>query len=55
MDYKFIVLLNYQVIKGSFAFSLRTGDVFSVVASLPPKNNVCDLELQHDFREVSVY
>ena len=32
--------------------SLRTADAFPVVASLPPKNSVCDLELQNDFRDV---
>ena len=35
--------------------SLRTADVFPVVASLPPKNNVCDLELRYDFHDVSAY
>ena len=32
--------------------SLRTADAFPVAASLPPKNSVCDLELQNDFRDV---
>ena len=32
--------------------SLRTADVFSVVASLPSKNNVCKPERQNDFRDV---
>ena len=35
--------------------SLRTEDVFPVVASLPPKNDVCDPELRYDFHDVSVY
>lgn len=34
------------------AISLRTADVFSVVASLPPKKNVCEPERQNDFRDV---
>ena len=31
--------------------SLRTADVFPVVASLPSKNNACEPEGQNDFRE----
>ena len=31
--------------------SLRTADVFPVVASLPPKNNACEPDRQIDFRE----
>ena len=29
--------------------NLRTADAFPVVASLPPKNNVCEPEQQNDF------
>ena len=32
--------------------SLRTADAFPVVASLPPKNSVCELERQNDFHDV---
>ena len=34
--------------------SLRSADVFPVVASLPPKNNVCEPEQQNDFRDVNL-
>ena len=37
------------------AISLRTADVFSVVASLPPKKNVCEPERQNDFRDVKPF
>ena len=32
--------------------SLRTADAFPVVASLPPKNSICEPERQNDFRDV---
>ena len=35
--------------------SLRTADVFPVVASLPPKINVCEPEQQNDFRDVKPF
>ena len=35
--------------------SLRTADVFPVVASLPPKINVCEPERQNDFRDVKPF
>ena len=35
--------------------SLRTADVFLVVASLSPKNNDCETELQNDFRDVKAF
>ena len=35
--------------------SLRTADAFPVVASLPPKNNVCEPERQSDFRDVKPF
>ena len=35
--------------------SLRTADAFSVVASLPPKNSVCEPERQNDFRDVKPF
>ena len=35
--------------------SLRTADVFPVVASLPPKNNVCQPERQNDIRDVKAF
>ena len=34
--------------------SLRSADVFPVVASLPPKNNVCEPKQQNDFRDVNL-
>ena len=37
-----------QIMRNSEIASLRTADAFPVVASLPPKNSVCDLELQND-------
>ena len=30
-------------------------DAFPVVASLPPKNSVCEPELQNDFRDVKPF
>ena len=36
----------------TFNASLRTADAFPVVASLPPKNSVCEPERQNDFRDV---
>ena len=35
--------------------SLRTADAFPVVASLPPKNGVCEPERQNDFLEVKPF
>ena len=35
--------------------SLRTADVFPVVAFLLPKNNVCEPEQQNDFRVVKSF
>ena len=35
--------------------SLRTADVFPVVASLPVKNNVCEPERQNNFRDVKPF
>ena len=35
--------------------SLRTADVFPVVVSLPPKNNVCEPERQNDFHGVKPF
>ena len=35
--------------------SLRSADVFPVVASLPPKNNVCEPEQQNDFRDLKAF
>ena len=35
--------------------SLRTADAFPVVASLPPKNSVCEPERQNDFRDVNLF
>ena len=35
--------------------SLRTADAFPVVASLPPKNSVCEPERQNDFRDVKPF
>ena len=34
--------------------SLRSADVFPVLASLPPKTNVCEPEQQNDFRDVNL-
>ena len=35
--------------------SLRTTDVFPVVASLPSKNNVCEPQRQNNFRDVKPF
>ena len=35
--------------------SLRTAHSFPVVASLPPKNSVCEPERQNDFRDVKPF
>ena len=35
--------------------SLWTADVFPVIASLPPKNDVCELERQNYFRDVKPF
>ena len=35
--------------------SLRSADAFPVVASLPPKNSVCEPEWQNDFRDVKPF
>ena len=35
--------------------SLRTSDAFPVVASLPPKNGVCEPERKTDFRDVKPF
>ena len=42
--------LNFRVFIHEYSLSLRTADVFAVVASVPPKNNVCEPERQNDFR-----
>ena len=42
--------LNFRVFIHEYSLSLRTADVFAVVASVPPKNNVCEAERQNDFR-----
>ena len=34
--------------------SLRSADAFPVVASLPPKNSVCEPEQQNDFHDVNL-
>ena len=50
----FIIMIN---IFSSFCLSgsLRTADAFPVVASLPPKNSVCEPEQQNDFRDVKLF
>ena len=35
--------------------NMRTADVFPVVASLPPKNNVCEPQRQNDIRDVKAF
>ena len=35
--------------------SLQTADAFPVVASLPPKNSVCEPGRQNDFRDVKPF
>ena len=35
--------------------SLRSADAFPVVASLPPKNSVCEPERLNDFRDVRTF
>ena len=42
----------WNVHKRPVVCSLRTADAFPVVASLPPKNSVCEPERQNDFRDV---
>ena len=39
----------------AYSPSLRTADAFPVVASLPPKNSVCEPERQNDFRDVKPF
>ena len=39
----------------SLTISLRTVDAFPVVASLPPKNSVCEPKRQNDFRDVKPF
>ena len=34
---------------------MRTADVLPVVASLPPKNNVCEPERQNDFSDLQLF
>ena len=46
----YIALLEEMV-----SCSLRNSDVSLVVASLPPKNNVCKPEQQNDFRDVKPF
>ena len=53
-------LYPYHIVKVSRAtsqlqISLRTADVFPVVASLLPKINVCEPERQNDFRDVEPF
>ena len=43
------------IIAGRGGGSLRTADAFPVVASLPPKNSVCEPERQNDFRDVKPF
>ena len=38
-----------------FFDSLRSADAFPVVASLPPKNSVCEPERLNDFRDVRTF
>jgi len=45
----------YVVNCSRLSSSLQTADVFPVVASLPPKNNVCEPQRQNDFREVELF
>ena len=35
--------------------SLRTEEAFPVIASLPPKNSVCEPERENDFRVVKPF
>ena len=44
--------LNYCSTCIYLRHSLRTADAFPVIASLPPKNSVCEPERQNDFRDV---
>ena len=46
---------NFSKAVVSVVVSLRTADVFPVVASLPPKNSVCEPERQNDFRDVKPF
>ena len=49
------VLFFFLFHQGPIQTSLRTGDAFRVVASLPPKNSVCEPERQNDFRDVKPF
>ena len=49
------LLLLYLFAELSTTASLRTTDVFPVVASFPPKNNVCEHERQNDFPHVKPF
>ena len=42
-------LLHIELLVVCIDSSLRTADAFPVVASLPPKNSVCEPERQNDF------
>ena len=43
------------IIAGRGGGSLRTAGAFPVVASLPPKNSVCEPQRQNDFRDVKPF
>ena len=43
------------LVKCQSRYSLRSADTFPVVASLPPKNSVCEPEQQNDFHDVEPF
>jgi len=45
----------YEVAESPNKSSLRSADAFPVVASLPPKNSVCEPERLNDFRDVRTF
>ena len=55
MGFVFGNKLSLIFISNPCPFSLRTADGFPVVASLPPKNSVCEHERQNDFRDVKPF
>ena len=54
-DYYIQFLFLKLVQSSSQSCSLRTGDPFLVITSLPPKNGVCEPEEQNDFRDVKPF
>ena len=45
---------EWEIREGGGVSSLRSADAFPVIASLPPKNSVCEPEQQNDFHDVNL-